>query len=115
MRTARLLHRVAHPVVRRSALLHTIPEPRRVVVVHGGAWSIPDSLVDENILGVEAASLAGMAVLKRGGGVVEAAKAAVEALESNPVFDAGVGSVLNELGEVEMDAMIMDGKDLSAG
>jgi beta-aspartyl-peptidase (threonine type) len=39
----------------------------------------------------------------------------VRSLETNPCFDAGVGSVLNEDGDVEMDAMIMDGKDLHLG
>ena len=36
-------------------------------------------------------------------------------MESNPVFDAGTGSVLNEDGNVEMDALIMDGETLNAG
>ena len=39
----------------------------------------------------------------------------MESLETNPVFDAGIGSVLNEDGDVEMDALIMDGKDLNTG
>ena len=42
-------------------------------------------------------------------------QAAVESLESNPIFGAGTGSTLNENGDVEMDAFIMDGKDLSTG
>jgi beta-aspartyl-peptidase (threonine type) len=36
-------------------------------------------------------------------------------LEDDPIFNAGAGSVLNEKGEVEMDASIMDGRDMSAG
>jgi beta-aspartyl-peptidase (threonine type) len=36
-------------------------------------------------------------------------------LEDDPVFNAGCGSVLNEQGQVEMDAAIMDGRDLAAG
>ena len=36
-------------------------------------------------------------------------------LEDDPVFDAGRGSVLTHSGEVEMDAMIMDGASLDSG
>jgi beta-aspartyl-peptidase (threonine type) len=36
-------------------------------------------------------------------------------LEDDPLFNAGCGSVLNEYGRVEMDAGIMDGRDLAAG
>ena len=36
-------------------------------------------------------------------------------METDPVFDAGVGSVLNEDGSVEMDALIMDGRTLDFG
>ena len=36
-------------------------------------------------------------------------------LEDNPVFDAGHGSVLNDVGEVEMDAIIVDGSKIQSG
>ena len=39
----------------------------------------------------------------------------VKVLEDDPAFDAGRGSVLTHSGEVEMDAMVMDGKDLRVG
>ena len=42
-------------------------------------------------------------------------EATVRALEDNPAFDAGFGSVLNEDGEVEMDAIICDGTTLKTG
>jgi beta-aspartyl-peptidase (threonine type) len=50
-----------------------------------------------------------------GGSAVDAVEAAVRYLEDDPTFDAGIGSVLNAAGELEMDAAIMDGADLSAG
>ena len=34
---------------------------------------------------------------------------AVRSLEDDPVFNAGHGSVFNQAGEVEMDALITDG------
>lgn len=36
-------------------------------------------------------------------------------LEDDPTFDAGHGAVLTSDGGVELDAVVMDGKDLSAG
>jgi beta-aspartyl-peptidase (threonine type) len=86
-----------------------------VIVIHGGAWAIPDRLVEVNIRGVEEAAERGWAALGRGGSALDAVVAAVNALEDNPVFDAGIGSVLTEDGTVEMDAMIMDGSTLGAG
>ena len=86
-----------------------------VIVVHGGAWAIPDRLVDLNVSGVEEAAGKGWGVLKRRGSALDAVVAAINALEDNPAFDAGIGSVLTEDGTVEMDAMIMDGATLGAG
>jgi len=45
----------------------------------------------------------------------EAVTLAVEAMEDEPLFNAGKGSVLDENGEVSMDASIMRGVDQAAG
>ncbi|XP_031434825.1 isoaspartyl peptidase/L-asparaginase isoform X2 [Clupea harengus] len=86
-----------------------------VIVVHGGAWAIPDELSNASIEGVKAAACAGFAVLKKGVSALDAVEAAVRALEDNPVFDSGHGAVQNTAGEVELDAMIMDGSTLASG
>jgi len=86
-----------------------------VIVIHGGAWDIPDDQVDENIAGVEKAVKLGWEVLEKGGSALDAVVAAINSLEDNPFFDAGIGSVLTQDGTVEMDALIMDGKTLEAG
>lgn len=39
----------------------------------------------------------------------------VTQLENNPAFNAGCGSVLTGKGDVEMDAIVMDGKTLGSG
>ena len=57
----------------------------------------------------------GEAVLKTGGTSLDAVVASVKVMEDSPLFNAGKGSVFSETGENEMDAAIMNGKDLSAG
>jgi beta-aspartyl-peptidase (threonine type) len=67
------------------------------------------------LAGCTAAAQSGWLILEHGGSALDAAEAAVRALEDNPLFNAGTGSTLNGLGNVEMDAAIMDGKSLRAG
>ncbi len=45
---------------------------------------------------------------------LDAVEAAVHVMEDDPTFDAGRGSHLNAAGQVELDALIMDGATLSA-
>ena len=85
------------------------------LIVHGGAWDIPDDEVAEHQAGCRAALNAGWQVLERGGAALDAVEAAVRVLEDAPIFDAGVGSVLNRDGDVELDAAIMDGPSLRSG
>lgn len=77
------------------------------IIVHGGAWAIPDSAKQACKRGVEAAAQAGHAVLLSGGSALDAVEAAVRVLEDNPAFDAGIGSCLTAAGNVEMDAAVM--------
>ncbi|XP_068184132.1 isoaspartyl peptidase/L-asparaginase [Antennarius striatus] len=86
-----------------------------VVVVHGGAWAIPDELAKASVDGVKAAARDGFAVLKRGGCALDAVEEAVKNMEDNIVFNAGHGATQNTDGEVELDAIIMDGSTLSSG
>ncbi len=65
--------------------------------------------------GCLAAARVGHAVLLRGGSALDAVEAAVRALEDDPLFNAGTGACLNEAGEVELDAAVMDGQSLRAG
>lgn len=85
------------------------------LIVHGGAWPIPDEAVEDCRAGCRAALQAGWHILTRGGSAVEAVEAAIVVLEDHPVFDAGVGSHLNLDGVVELDAILMDGTSLQAG
>jgi beta-aspartyl-peptidase (threonine type) len=85
------------------------------LIVHGGAWAIPDDEVEAHKLGCRQALDIGWQVLQQGGAALDAVEAAVRALEDNPTFDAGVGSILNADGIVELDAAIMDGQTLRSG
>lgn len=86
-----------------------------IIVIHGGAGTIPDArkpIADE---GVRAAVLAGWNILENGGTSLDAVELAVRVMEDLPNFNAGRGSVVTEEGTLEMDALIMDGKDLRVG
>jgi beta-aspartyl-peptidase (threonine type) len=86
-----------------------------VLVVHGGAWAIPDDMVDAHINGVRNAVAAGWRALERGASALDAVEEAVVIMEDDDTFDAGRGSFLNCEGRVQMDALIMDGATLRAG
>jgi beta-aspartyl-peptidase (threonine type) len=88
---------------------------RPSLIVHGGAWPIPDVAVAACKDGCRRALAAGWAVLSRGGGAADAVEAAIIVLEDDTVFDAGTGAHLNRDGKVELDAIVMDGATLQAG
>jgi len=85
------------------------------LIVHGGAWDIPDEAVDACKSGCQRALTAGWSILSRGGSALDAIEAAIIVLEDDPVFDAGFGSHLNLDGHVECDAIVMNGATLRAG
>ena len=91
-----------------------------VVVIHGGAWKIPQDATEASVDGVRRAALAAMAALQSDPALgkntaVDAVEAAVRVMEDDPVFDAGQGSCLTAAGTVEMDSMIMRGDTLAIG
>jgi L-asparaginase / beta-aspartyl-peptidase len=85
------------------------------LIVHGGAWDIPDDAIEACKAGCLRALHVGYSILKSGGHALDAIQAAIMVLEDDPVFDAGYGSHLNLDGYVECDAIVMDAATLRAG
>ncbi|RUR76538.1 isoaspartyl peptidase/L-asparaginase family protein [Chlorogloeopsis fritschii PCC 9212] len=85
------------------------------IIVHGGAKTISEDKVAANNAGCLAAVEAGWAVLTQGGSAQEAVEAAIRVLEASPTFNASLGATLNNDGEVELDAAMMEGNTLGWG
>src|SRR5438477_9901111 len=81
-----------------------------VIIVHGGAGDWPSKLHKQGLSGVGIAADRGFRILSKGGSALDAVEAAIVVMEDNPVFNAGRGSTLNLVGEIETDAAIMDGR-----
>lgn len=88
-----------------------------VILVHGGAgsWDLTSERLSKAVDVCRLAARAGQAVLVSGGTAIDAVETAVRLLEDSPILDAGRGSYLNSAGEIEMDALIMDGRNLDLG
>jgi L-asparaginase / beta-aspartyl-peptidase len=94
--------------------------PPIAIAIHGGAGVIePSKMTPERAAsyraGLAAALDASYAVLERGGSSLDAVTTAVRMLEDDPLFNAGRGAVLNQDGDAELDAAIMDGRGPRAG
>lgn len=90
------------------------------IAVHGGSGTIPSSILDEQtkqtyLSAMEEALDESFELLKDGGTALETVIKAVCILEDCELFNAGKGSVFTAKGTHEMDASIMDGKNLKAG
>jgi len=89
------------------------------LMVHGGAGALDNLKTDkEHVRYLESIRTVleyGREILSQGGSALQAVEACASQLEDDPLFNAGCGSVLNEDGKVEMDAGIMEGKNLAAG
>lgn len=86
-----------------------------IIVVHGGAGTIPDKYRAQVKISIRKAAEEGWKVLLNGGSALDAVERAVMVMEDDPMFNAGFGSVLTDDGTIEMDAMIADGKTHSVG
>jgi len=86
-----------------------------VLLIHGGAWAMPDDAIAAHEVGIANALAAGYALLEQGATAVDAVEAAVAVMEDDYTFDAGRGSFLTQDGRVQMDALLMNGENLRTG
>lgn len=90
------------------------------LAIHGGAGTLVKGLMTAELetnykAALDTALEKGYAILEKRGSALDAVEAAVNSLEDTPLFNAGRGSVFTAEGTHEMDAAIMDGKNLKAG
>ena len=93
--------------------------PRWSLAIHGGAGTIPkdipESERDAYLASLRKALEVGREVLAGGGTSLDAVETVVRFLEDDPLFNAGKGAVFTHDGTHELDAAIIDGRDLSCG
>ena len=90
------------------------------LAIHGGAggdgpWKGPTDLDPQRIACMQSVLTTVGSMLEGGIDALEAVTIAVEMLENEPLFNAGIGSVIAADGNVTMDASIMRGSDAAAG
>ncbi|MFP6674911.1 MAG: isoaspartyl peptidase/L-asparaginase [Pirellulaceae bacterium] len=89
------------------------------IAIHGGSGSAPNTATDDAAAGrrraLENALGLGVKVLKNGGTSLDVVEQVIVLLEDDALFNSGKGAVFNHVGRHELDASIMDGRDLSAG
>lgn len=87
------------------------------LALHGGAGDLAPGVSDqpEHREALAGIGREGLAWLRDGRSAVDVVERVVERLEQCPLFNAGVGAVLNRDGMPELDAAIMDGSTRAAG
>jgi len=95
------------------------PAPKWAIAIHGGAGTIPKDLPEaqkqQYLHSLGEALKIGQGVLQQGGTSLDAVEKVVRFLEDDPLFNAGKGAVYTHEKTHELDAAIMDGRDLSCG
>ena len=91
------------------------PTSQFTLVIHGGAG---DTTPEERALRapvMQALLIKGHEMLKNGAKALDVVEMAVKSMEDSGAFNAGRGGISNKVGDVELDASIMDGSNRKAG
>ena len=96
------------------------PKHEFALVIHGGAGTILKSKMTDEKEKAYTEKLAevlntGFEILNKGGNSLDAVQKCINVMEDSPLFNAGKGAVFTAEGKNELDASIMEGKNLNAG
>ncbi len=95
------------------------PSVEWAIALHGGAGVISRDISAEKkqayLDDLGAALALGRGRLEEGASALDVVEEVVRYLEDSPLFNAGKGSVFTHDGKNELDAAIMDGRDLNCG
>jgi beta-aspartyl-peptidase (threonine type) len=96
------------------------PEQKFGLVIHGGAGVIKKEnmtpeMEKEYETKLTEALAKGYSILENGGSSRDAVEHTINIMENSPLFNAGKGAVFTHNGYNELDASVMDGKNLEAG
>lgn len=100
-----------------STIMAETSDKKYVIILHGGAgkWNVQPDQTPAVEAALAKALQTGQAVLAKGGKSLDAVETTIRILEDSPWFNAGKGAAMNEAGEFELDASIMDGAKHTAG
>ncbi len=115
-----LLASCGQPASQQAAATNEKERPAYAIAIHGGAGTIraTDLTAEQDAAyraALDSALQIGEKVLQEGGAAIDAVEQTIRFLEDSPLFNAGKGAVFTHEGRNELDASIMQGKDLSAG
>ena len=90
------------------------------IAIHGGAGTITRKNMTQGKENAYRSKLketlnVGYSILNKGGTSLDAVEATIRIMENSELFNAGKGAVFTNAGTNELDASIMDGRNLKAG
>ena len=107
------------PVSESPAEAPVAPDVEWAIAIHGGAGVISKDVSEEwkeaHYEALSEALTLGRDMLEQGADGLDVVEQVIHWLEDSPLFNAGKGAVFTNEGKNELDAAIMDGRDLNCG